>query len=58
MKIHSTIGSKDRLFEVMQRVNKIKINEDYENVNNGINVLDMMFNKLKNGELNVTHTDI
>lgn len=30
MKVHKPIGSKERLFEMFERINKIKINENYE----------------------------
>lgn len=30
MKVHKPIGSKERLFEMFERVNKIKLNENYE----------------------------
>ena len=49
MKIFKPYGSKDRLFEMMQRVNKIKLNED-ESITKD-NAIINGFNTLKNGNL-------
>lgn len=45
---------KKRLFEMMEKVNKIKLNEDYseENLND---VLNTAFEKLKSGALEINH---
>jgi len=53
MKIYKTRGSKDRLFEMIEKVNKVKINED---INTGIDVNGILttgFQALKNGELSI-----
>ena len=53
MKIHNSIGSKERLFEMFQGVNKIQINEVY----NPNSVLDFAFEELIKGTLNIQHTN-
>ena len=53
MKIHSSIGSKERLFEMMGKVNKIQINEVF----NPNSVLDFAFEELTKGTLNIEHTN-
>jgi len=53
MKIHSSIGSKERLFEMMGKVNKIQINEVF----NPNSVLDFSFEELMKGTLNVVHSN-
>jgi hypothetical protein len=61
MKVYKPIGSKDRLFEMFQNVNKVKINEGlYEAGSpnlNADNVLNMAFNQLKNNGLNIEHSN-
>ena len=53
MKINKPTGSKDRLFEMMEKVNTVKLNEEY----NPNSVLDMTFQQLKNGTLNIEHSN-
>ena len=55
MKIHKKIGSKERLFEVFQNVNKIKINETSE-LFNVEDIVNSEFENLKNGVLNIKQT--
>ena len=56
MKIYTPIGSKDRLFEMMENVNKIKLNEDGSYV--GINeTLESSFNDLINHTIKIQKTD-
>lgn len=52
MKINYEYGSKDRLFEMFQKVNKIKLTED----NIKTNILDSAFNDLINNKLNIKQT--
>jgi len=53
MKINYEYGSKDRLFEMFQKVNKIKLTED----NIKTNILDSAFNDLINNKLNIKQTN-
>ena len=53
MKIYTPIGSKDRLFEMFENVNKIKLNEDMNSILENNTVLEMSFDKLNSGNLNV-----
>lgn len=52
MKIYTPIGSKKRLFEMFQKVNKIKLNEEEYPMD--INsILEQSFESLKRGELSI-----
>jgi hypothetical protein len=51
MKVYKDIGSKERLVEVFQKVNKVKLNEDFGLNLNPKKVLDVAFDDLKNGRL-------
>lgn len=57
MKIFNSNGSKERLFEMMGRVNKININENINEIGgqslNPINVLNVAFNQLVGKKLNI-----
>jgi hypothetical protein len=59
MKVKTQIGSKQRFIEMMERVNGIKLNEDFgtDNNNNSNNnsmmILSQGFKALQNGELNI-----
>jgi hypothetical protein len=61
MRIYKPIGSKDRLVEIFQNVNKVKLNEGLFEAGspnlNAENVLNMAFDQLKNNRLNVEHTN-
>jgi len=61
MRIYKPIGSKDRLVEIFQNVNKVKLHEGLFEANspnlNADNVLNMAFDQLKNKRLNVEHTN-
>ena len=56
MKIYNQIGSKDRLFEMMKNVNKVKLNEDFNA--NASDILDIEFNGLKNQTLKVQQSNV
>jgi hypothetical protein len=52
MKIYTEIGSKKRFFEMFERVNKMKLNE--EELSMDVNsILNQAFESLKNGELSI-----
>lgn len=56
MKIYNTIGSKERLFEMMNNVNKITLNENYENNPLLVNSLEGLINgtiKIDNTKTNL-----
>jgi hypothetical protein len=62
MKIYNKIGSKERLFEMFQNVNKININEgfygDDENQNNSeLVIIENAFNNLAQGKFNLTRNN-
>jgi hypothetical protein len=54
MKIYNSIGSKDRLFEMMRNVNKMQLNEEVFETNN---IILHSFEELKNGNLRVQKTN-
>lgn len=60
MKVFKPIGSKDRLVEIFQNVNKVKLNEGLYEVSspnlNAESALDMAFNQLKNNALDIQHS--
>ncbi len=56
MKIYKEKGSKERLIEMMQKVNKVKLNEVMGQGYDPQNVLAMAFDDLKNKRLNMKHT--
>ena len=56
MKIYNSVGSKNRLFEMMQNVNKVKLNEEFNT--NASDVLDIEFNELKNNTLKVQQSNV
>ena len=57
MKIYTPIGSKTRLFEMMQNVNKVKLNENAYDVGTQNNILETEFNKLIQGQLKVKQSN-
>lgn len=59
MKIYKNIGSKERLFEMMERVNKIDVNE-YMSTNNlnSKSVLEFAFDELASKKLKVKQSNI
>lgn len=57
MKIYNPIGSKERLVEMFQRVNKIKLNEDLTINNTSNEVVENAFNQLKNNQLKIQNTN-
>ena len=57
MKIYNSKGSKERFIEVMERVNKIKINESVFDADESKNILDSSFNKLMTEELTIKQTN-
>ena len=61
MRINKPVGSKERLVEIFQKVNKVKLNENLLEMGgvglNPENVLNMAFNQLKNKRLNVEHSN-
>jgi len=57
MKIYKPIGSKERFAEIFQGVNKIKLNESFGQSYNPQAVLEMAFEELKNGTLNIVHSN-
>jgi hypothetical protein len=57
MKIYSSIGSKERLVEMFQQVNKIKLNEDFATSNPSMDVVENAFNQLKNNQLKIQNTN-
>jgi len=56
MKIYNQIGGKDRLFEMMKNVNKVKLNEGFNA--NASDILDIEFNGLKNNTLKVQQSNV
>ena len=60
MKVYKPIGSKERLVEIFQKVNNVKLNESlYEMEGQGLNqqnVLNMSFDALKNNRLKIKHS--
>jgi len=57
MKIYTPIGSKERLWEMMQNVNKVKLNEDMNGMAEQNIVLKTAFDKLSQGKLTIKNTD-
>jgi hypothetical protein len=62
MKIFTPIGSKERLSEMMERVNKIKLNEDFMNNPEAQNITDSgllenAFNLLKTNQLKIKQSN-
>ena len=57
MKIYKPIGSKERFAEIFQGVNKIKLNEGFGQSYNPQAVLEMAFEELKSGTLNIVHSN-
>jgi hypothetical protein len=57
MKIYKPIGSKERFAEIFQGVNKVKLNEGFGQSYNPQAVLEMAFEGLKNGTLNIVHSN-
>lgn len=58
MKVYTSIGSKERFFEMFQGVNKMKLNETSPNVlQTGTQLVEKAFNELKNGEASVKQTN-
>jgi hypothetical protein len=61
MRINKPVGSKDRLVEVFQKVNHVKLNENLLEMGgvgiNPENALNMAFNQLKNKKLRIEHSN-
>ncbi|MFA5207168.1 MAG: hypothetical protein WC428_00560 [Candidatus Paceibacterota bacterium] len=57
MKVFKPIGSKERFTEIFQRVNKVQLNEDFGQSFNPQAVLDVSFNQLKSGALNIERSN-
>jgi len=56
MKIYNPIGSKERLVEMFQRVNKVKLNEEFS-TNSSSQVVENAFNQLVNNQLKIQNTN-
>lgn len=54
--MNNNMKSKNRLFEVFQKVNNIKLNENSDSGLESYNILDKMYYKLINSELSITNT--
>lgn len=58
MKIHNSVGSKERFLEIFQGVNKIQLNEVATNVmQSGTQLVEKAFEELKNKQANVKQTN-
>ena len=57
MKIYKPIGSKERFAEIFQGINKVKLNEGFGQSYNPQAVLEMSYEGLKNGTLNIVHSN-
>lgn len=57
MDIHRKVGSKERLVEMFQNVNKVLINENLGDLNEANAVLEEKFEQLKKNELNIKSTN-
>ncbi len=57
MKVFKPVGSKERFTEIFQRVNKVQLNEDFGQSFNPQAVLDVSFNQLKSGALNIERSN-
>jgi hypothetical protein len=61
MRINKPIGSKDRLVEIFQKVNNVKLNENLMEMGgtnlNPESVLNLAFNQLKNKKLRIEHSN-
>ena len=57
MKIYKPTGSKERLFEMMEKVNKVQLNEGFGQNYDAQRVLETAFDDLKNKKLNIEHTN-
>jgi hypothetical protein len=57
MKIYKPIGSKERFAEIFQGVTKVHLNEGFGQSFNPQAVLDVSFNQLKNGQLNIERSN-
>ena len=53
MKINKPVGSKERLFEMVEKVNKVQLNETF----NQDGVLKLAFRELQNNQLNIEPKD-
>ena len=56
MKIYNKIGSKERFLEMFQGVNKLKLNEAFEQFST-MNALESEFNALANGDIRVERSN-
>ena len=56
MRVHNPIGSKQRLVEIFQKVNKVKLNEDFNSTNNDAIVIDVL-EKIKNGTITIKNRE-
>jgi hypothetical protein len=57
MKVFKPTGSKERFAEIFQGVNKVKLNEGFGQSYNPEAVLEMAFEGLKSGTLNIVHSN-
>ncbi len=57
MKIYNPRGSKERLVEMFQQVNKVKLSEDFATSNSSIDVVENAFNQLINNQLKIQNTN-
>lgn len=58
MRVYSKNGSKERLLEMFQNVNKIKLNEDFGmEQQSTYDLVNNVLNGLKNGEINIQKTN-
>lgn len=53
MKVYTKIGSKERLSEIFQKVNKVQLSEGFGQNYNSQSVLELAFSELKNNTLNI-----
>ena len=57
MKIYTPIGSKERLAEIFQKVNKVQLNESFGQNYNPNSVLEVAFEELKSDNLTLKHSN-
>lgn len=57
MKVFKDIGSKERLFEIFQNVNRVKLNEDFGNQLDSKQTLELSFNDLLNNRLKINEVN-
>ena len=58
MKVHSSVGSKERFLEIFQGVNKVRVNEVATNVvQSGTQLVEKAFEELKNKQASIKQTN-